>query len=75
MPISNRVDALAYLVGFLATVTVPVQDPRGMGALKHLQPLKASVEGAATLVREFCLRKREVETEPTFTRMLAQFFN
>ena len=37
---------------FLATVAVPVQDPRGMGAMQPLQPLKASLEGAATLVRE-----------------------
>ena len=26
-------------------------------------------------MRELCLRKREVEAETTFTRMLAQFFN
>ena len=43
--------------------------------MQRLQLLKASLEGAATLVREFCLRKREVAVKPTFTRMLAQFFN
>ena len=75
MPIVDRIDALAYLIGFLATVAVPVQDPRGMGAMQRLQPLKASLEGTATLVGEFCLRKREVAEKPTFSRMLAQFFN
>ena len=75
MPIVDRRDVFAYLVGFLATVTVPVQDPRGMGAMQRLQPLKASLEGAATLVRKLCLKKREVAVNPTFTRMLAQFFN
>ena len=58
MPIVDRIDAFAYLIGFLATVAVPVQDPRGMGAMQRLQPLKASLKGAAALVREFCLRKR-----------------
>ena len=38
---------------FLATVAVPVRDPRGMGAMHLLQTLKARLEGAATLVREF----------------------
>ena len=38
---------------FLATVAVLVQDLRGIGAMQPLQPLKASLEGAATLVREF----------------------
>ena len=60
MPIIDRIDAFAYLVGLLATVAVPVQDPRGMDAMHCLQPLKASLEGAAKLSREFCLRKREV---------------
>ena len=59
----------------MATVAVPVQDPRGMGTMQRFQSLKASLEGAATLVREFGLRKREVEAEPTFTWMLAQSFN
>ena len=43
--------------------------------MQRLQPLKASLEGTAALVREFCLRKREVAGKPTFSRMLAQFFN
>ena len=43
-----------YVPGrFLATVTVPVQDPKGMGAMRPLQPLKASLGRAATLVRDF----------------------
>ena len=46
-----------------------------MEAMQRLQPLKANLEGAATLVREFCLRKREVAAKPTFTWMLALFFN
>ena len=46
-----------------------------MGAMQRLQPLRASLEGAAKLEREFRLWMREVEAEPTFTRMLAQFFN
>ena len=75
MPIVDRIDAFAYLVGFFATGAVPVQDPRGMGTMQRLQPLKASLEGAATLVSEFCLRKREMAVKSTFTRMLAQFFN
>ena len=75
MSIVDRLDAFAYLVRFLTTVAVPVQDPRGMGAMQRLQSLKASLEGAATLVREFCLRKWEVAVQPTFTRMLAQVFN
>ena len=45
MLIVDRIDAFAYLVGFLATVAVPVQDPRGMGAMKPLQPLETSLEG------------------------------
>ena len=45
MPIVDRIDAFVYLVGFLATVAVPVQDPRGMGAMKPLQSLEASLEG------------------------------
>ena len=59
----------------MATVAVPVQDSRGMGAMQRLPPLRASLEGAATLVHKFCLRKREVAVKPTFTRLLAQFFN
>ena len=43
--------------------------------MQPLQPLEASSGSAGKPVLEFCLRKREVETEPTFTRMLAQFFN
>ena len=43
--------------------------------MQRLQPLKASLEGMATLVREFCLSKREVAGKPTLSRMLAQFFN
>ena len=73
MPIIDR--SFAYLVSFLATVAVPVQDASEMGSMQRLRPLKASLERAATLVREFCLRKREMAVKPTFTRMLAQFFN
>ena len=43
--------------------------------MQRLQPLKASLEGMATLVRAFYLRKRKVAEKPTFSRMLAQFFN
>ena len=75
MPIVDRIDALAYLVSLLATVAMPVQDPRGREAMQRLQPLKTSLEGVATVVREFCLRKREVAAKPTFIRMLAQLFN
>ena len=41
--------------------------------MQRSQPLKASLEETATLVRKFCLREREVVGKPTFTRMLAQF--
>ena len=75
MPIIDRIDAFAYLIGFLAMVAVPVQDPRGMGWMQRLQPLKVSLEGTDTLVCKFSLRKREVAEKPTFSRMLAQFFN
>ena len=46
-----------------------------MGAMQRLQPLKASLEGTATLVHKFCLRKREVAGKTTFSRMLEQVFN
>ena len=75
MPIVDRIYAFAYLVGFLAKAAVPIQGPRGMGAMQRLQPLKASLERPGTLVSKFCLRKRDVAVKPTFTRMLAQFFN
>ena len=52
-----------------------VQAPKGMEALQCVQPLEARLEGATRLVREFCLRNRDVAAKPTFTRMLAQFFN
>ena len=41
MPIVDRIDSFVYL----ATVDTPVQDPIGMEAMQHLQPLKASLEG------------------------------
>ena len=71
----DRIAAFAYLVGFLATVAMLLQDPRGRDAMQRLQPLKASLEGVVTVVREFCLRKREVAAKPTFIRMLVQLFN
>lgn len=56
----ERIDAFAYLIVFLATVAGPVHDPRGVRAMQCLQPLKGSLEGAATLVRELSLRKRKM---------------
>ena len=75
MPIVDRIDAFAYLVGFLASVTMPVQDPRGMEAIQRLQLLKTSLERVTTLVRDVCLRKREAAAKLTFTGMLLQYFN
>ena len=37
MPMVDRIDAFTYIAGFLATVAVPVQDPREMGAMQGLQ--------------------------------------
>lgn len=60
MPIVNRIYAFAYPVGFQATVAVPVQATRRKEVIHRLEPNKASLVGLATLVREFCLRKRGV---------------
>lgn len=72
VPIVDRIDAFAYLVDFLATV--PVQDSRGMKAIQRLQPPKASLEGVATPVREFCLKEGVAAGKPTFTKMLDKGF-
>lgn len=42
-----------------------------MEAMQSFQLLKACLEGAATLVREFCLMKQVVAAKPTLTRILA----
>jgi len=72
VPIVDWIEAFAYVVGLLAIVAMPAQGPKGMEALQRLQSLKASLEGVVTLVRDFCLRKREVAAKLTFTRMLVQ---
>ena len=74
MSLLDRIDAFAYLVAFLATVAMPVQDPKGMEAIQRLQSLKASLEGMATRVRDLCLRKREATAKPMLTWMLAHCF-
>ena len=64
MSIDGRIEAFAYLVGFLATFAMPVQVPKEMEAL---QRLKARFEGATGLVQEFCMRKPE-------SKMLSHFY-
>ena len=75
MPIDERIEAFAYLVDLQMTFAMSVQAPKGMEALQCVQRLKARLEGATRLAREFCLTKREAAAKPRFTRMLAQFFN
>lgn len=52
-----------------------MNEPREMEAFRRLQPLIARLEMMTGLVQSSCLRKQEVEAKPTFTRILAQFFN
>ena len=45
VPIVDRIEAFAYVVGFLVTVAMPVQDPKRMEALQRLQPFKPVLKG------------------------------
>ena len=69
MSIDERIEAFAYLVRFLVTFAMSAQVTKGM---KELQRLKARLEGATRLGREFCLMK--LEATLAFIRMLAQVF-
>lgn len=75
MPIIDRIDAFAYLDGFLATVAMLLSNLRAMEATQCLQPLKASLKGVTTLGRDFCPKKRKAAEKMTFTRRLGKCFN
>ena len=50
MSIDERIDTFSYLLGFLSTFAMSVQDPKGMGAFQRLQSLKVRFErGAQTI--------------------------
>lgn len=74
-PIDECIEAFIYLLGFMATLAMSMNDTRVIDTLQRSQPLKVRLEVAAKQVRNFCLQRREVAAKQTLPRKLVLFPN